>query len=149
VGAYEEAGQRRVERGGWPDPGQPPAPVLEIRCPGLRAEFPHLGELLVGRVEAYLQAVDLAQPTAFGRFAQSVVEVDDDGQQSRLLRRVGPQDRAPDAGVLVAAGAAVGACARSQLDFPLREVLFELRPFLVPAGSGRGIRRRVAALDGE
>lgn len=56
-----------------------------------------MGELLVGRVEAYLQAVDLAQPTAFGRFAQSVVEVDDDGQQSRLLRRVGPQDRAPDA----------------------------------------------------
>jgi hypothetical protein len=69
----------------------------QIRCPGLRAELPHLGELLVGRVEAYLQAVDLAQPTAFGRFAQSVVEVDDDGQQSRLLRRVGPQDRAPDA----------------------------------------------------
>lgn len=30
----------------------------------------------------------------------------------------------------MAAGAAVGACARSQLDFPLREVLFELRPFL-------------------
>jgi hypothetical protein len=44
----------------------------------LGADLAHLREFLVGGVEADVQSVDLAQPTAILCFADAVVEVDDD-----------------------------------------------------------------------
>jgi hypothetical protein len=52
----------------------------------IRSDLAHLGESLVGGVEADFEAVDFAEPAAVVGFAQAVVEVDDDVEPGRLAR---------------------------------------------------------------
>jgi hypothetical protein len=54
---------------------------------------------VVGGFEADFEAVDFAEPAAVLRFTETVIEIDDDGQQSRLLGQVGTEHWASNAGL--------------------------------------------------
>src|SRR6266545_3464953 len=107
----------------------PPDPWCAERHHGwLGQESAHLLQLLLGGVEADLEPLDLAEPAPLVGLVEAVLQVGDDGQQAGLLEWVGVQHRAADAGVLVAAGGAVGPRAGAKLDLASGEVLLEFGP---------------------
>jgi hypothetical protein len=75
------------------------------------------------------------------------LEIADDLKQAGHLLGVCPQQRAPDARVLVLAGASVGAGADAEFDFAPLEVAEEFFPFLVGGLPvlGAGAQRPAAA----
>jgi hypothetical protein len=110
------------------------------------ASFVELGELLPRGSEADLQAFGFAEPAFVLGFADAGLEVVAQVGQPGPLGWVGPQQRAPDAAVLVDAAGAVGPAAVAERDLAAGEVAEEFLPFLVgrqpvfPAG--RSARRR-------
>ena len=79
-------------------------------------EFIELGELLPCGSETDLQALGLAEPAFVLGFADAGLEVVAQVGQPRPLGWVGPQQRAPDAAVLVDADGAVSPAAVAERD---------------------------------
>src|SRR6266536_3272424 len=127
-----------LEAGAIPPPADPDEQVADLPdVVGLafhqqRIAGPvELGELVVGAGEADLQSLDLAEPAfAFG-LGDAGDEVVADLHQPVALGRVGPQQRASDASVLVDAGRAECPAAGPDRDLPAFEVAEELGPFLL------------------
>jgi hypothetical protein len=91
----------------------------------------HLGELVPGCVQVGLAAFGLAEvAVAFG-FFDAYRQVQDDLGEAGSLGRIGTQERAADAGMLVDAGGAVSAAAVAEGDFPAGEVAAEFLPFSI------------------
>jgi len=99
-----------------------------VLLPG--GDLAHLGELLLCRGEADLQALGFPGPAFAVRFFDACLQVVADFGQPGALGRVGTQQRAADAGVFVDAGRGVGAAAGAQRQFAAFEMAEELGPFL-------------------
>jgi len=128
-GGYGAVGDVGEARHAEVDGGAPPGEIIE------------LGELVLGGGEADLQALSLAEPAFALGFADAGLEVVAQTGQPWPLGRVSPQQRAPDAAVLVDAAGAVGPPAVAERDLAAGEVAEELLPFLIgrqpvfPAGA--------------
>jgi hypothetical protein len=88
--------------------------------------FFHLVEFLPGAFEADLDAFDFAGPALGVRLVEAGLKIVDDLKQAGHLLGLCPQQRASDTGVLVLAGASVGAGADAELDFAPLEISLHL-----------------------
>ncbi len=102
----------------------------EVDSRGLATKLAHLLVLLPSAFETDLESFDLAEPAAFRRLADPLVQVGDDLGKPLGLSRVRPQHRAAEAGVFVPARRAVGAGAGAEFELAAGEVLLELGPLL-------------------